>query len=364
VFVYDGTVTMMNTQIVRNTATGYYFGGGGVHIWLGTVTMMNTQIISNTASYFGGGVYVNSSSATLTASGGEIRGNTANYFDGGGVYVDFGTATMTNTQIISNTANQRGGGVYIGSGSARLSVGAGPIANNVAPSGSGVFQRDGVITPTTSLTITGQVYQAGGVFAGSSYDLCIEGALYLAGGDFYAPDAPADFALTGPFTHTGGVYHQTQDVSGSSDVGFPKAGGVIINAGTQNLGSTEVALTAGADCAGAPTGETVHHCYLITPTNTTGQDATLTFYYRNDEVPAGHACTTMNAYRWDGTWDNQLTRDTSYGADGRMCGDDPQSIQTMNVATFSPFAFVLNGPAETQKYIYLPLVVRNHPSGG
>jgi hypothetical protein len=230
-------------------------------------------------------------------------------------------------------------------------VGGGSIADNAAPSGSGVYQNDGVITPTTSLTITGQVYQNGGVFAGSSYDLRIEGSLYLAGGDFYASDGPASaFTVTGPYTHTGGTYHQIQDVSGNSDVNFPKAGGVILNANGLDLGSTEVADTASAYCPGVTPGATVAHCYMITPTIATGRSATVTFYYLDAEGIPNHPCLTIGAYRWDGTWGNVLTRDGGYGVDGRSCGSDPQSIQTMNVATFSPFAFVLRKPLPVGGY--------------
>ena len=62
----------------------------------------------------------------------------------------------------------------------------------------------------------------------------------------------------------------------------------------------------------------------------------------------------MEAYRWDGSWDNLLTRDTAYGTEGRLCGSDPQSIQVKDVATFSPF--VLTG----QYKVYLPLVLRDY----
>ncbi|MCP3974518.1 MAG: choice-of-anchor D domain-containing protein, partial [bacterium] len=49
----------------------------------------------------------------------------------------------------------------------------------------------------------------------------------------------------------------------------------------------------------------------------------------------------MEAYRWDSTWHNVLTRDASYGSGGRMCGADPLSIRVTDVMTFSPF--VLRG---------------------
>jgi uncharacterized repeat protein (TIGR01451 family) len=195
------------------------------------------------------------------------------------------------------------------------------------------------VTTTAPITLSGDVYQSDGSFYGSDHDLQIEGALTLADGAFHAPTS---FDLTGVFSHTGGTYYQTRSVTGGGDVGFPKAGGVILNANGQDLGVTQVALTAGELCTGTSAGNAVEHCYVITPTNATGRDATVTFYYRDDELPPGHACSVMQAHRWDGSWDHVLTRDAAYGSDGRMCGGDPQSIRVTNVTTFSPFA--LRGP--------------------
>jgi len=225
--------------------------------------------------------------------------------------------------------------VYVVDGSATLNETQ--IAANDAPDGSALY-TGGTITTTTALTITGDIYQVGGRFAGSSHDLRLEGSLILAGGDLHAPDAPNSFVLSDTFTHSGGTYHQTQPVNGSGDVGFPKAGGAILNANGQALGSTEVALTAGADCPGVPAGEAVQHCYVITPTNTSGRDAVITFFYRTGEMPAGQACAAMEAYRWTGAWDTLLTRDGSYGTEGRLCGPEPQSLRATGVSTFSLFA--------------------------
>ncbi len=347
VYVQYGSVTLNGTQVVRNSA--YYYSGGGVFVDQGSATLNGTQVDSNSARH-GGGVYVDESNATLNVSGGRIGRNSAS-FGGGGVYIYEGSATLSGTQVVSNsTFFYSGGGVYVYQGSVTLS--GTQIAANDAPNGSALY-TEGTITPTTVLTVTGDVYQAGGRFAGSNRDLRIEGALVLAGGDFYAPNTPNDFVLTGPFSHTGGTYHQTQVVTGSSDVGFPKAGGVILNANNRDLNSTEVALTAGADCTGMTFGEAVAHeavahCYVITPTITTATiflkpDTVVTFYYNDSEIPTNQACAAMEAFRWDSTWNNLLTRDSSYGSGGRMCGGDPLSIRVTGVMTFSPF--VLRGLA-------------------
>ncbi|MCP4549368.1 MAG: choice-of-anchor D domain-containing protein, partial [bacterium] len=384
IYAYQGDVALIGGQITHNSAS---YSGGGILVWSANVTMTDTQVVSNSASFSGGGgIYLSQGSATLNMSGGAINNNSTSSTggglcvsdgsvtltgtqvlsnsassgggvytwrgsvtlsgtqvvsnsasSGGGVYVgSLGNAALTGTQVLSNSASSRGGGLYVASGSATLS--GVQITDNNAPGGSALYNR-GTITPTTALTITGDVYQAGGHFAGSSHDLQVEGALVLAGGDFYAPDAPNELTITGLYTHTGGTYHQTQLVNGSVDVGFPKAGGLILNANGQNLASTTVTLTAGIDCAGVPAGESIEHCYDISPANTTGRDAIATFFYQDGEVPASQYCTAMEAYRWTGAWGIPLTRDTaSYGDQGRLCGDDPQSIRVTGVTDFSPFA--------------------------
>jgi uncharacterized repeat protein (TIGR02543 family) len=75
---------------------------------------MNTgsKISGNTSSSGGGGVYVYY--GTFTMSGGEISGNTSS--SGGGVYVYYSTFTMSGGEISSNTSSSYGGGVYISNG--------------------------------------------------------------------------------------------------------------------------------------------------------------------------------------------------------------------------------------------------------
>ncbi|HNT74232.1 MAG TPA: choice-of-anchor D domain-containing protein [Anaerolineae bacterium] len=389
VYILQGTATLTGTQVLSNTAV-YHGGGlfaaydtttltvtagkiannsattfgGGVHVAFANVTLSGTQILDN-SSRIGGGLCTIHSEARVHVIGGEINHNRASDTgggvhvitgsvtlsgtqvfnnaskDGGGVYVYSGTVTLNSTRVHSNTADAQGGGVHVAHGNATLNQAQ--ITGNAAPDGSALY-TGGVITPTTALTLTGDVYQAGGRFAGSAHDLRIEGALVLAGGDFYAPDDPNTLTLTGLYTHTGGTYHQTQIVDGDSDVGFPKEGGLFINANNISLGSTQVADTAGDDCIGITAGEAVSHCYIITPSSIWGDiTATLTLYYQNAEAKPGHDCNVMEAYAWDGAWDTRLTRDGSYGDNGRLCGSDPQSIRVIDVTDFP--TFTLRGPA-------------------
>ncbi len=300
----DGDLRLEATRLISNSAKY----GGGLYVNQGSTVLSSTQVVSNSTSDDGGGLYVNSSSAALTMNGGQVYDNSAS-LNGGGLYVSAGSAVLSGMQVHGNSAND----------------------------GDAVYNNGGTITSSTALTLSGEVYQAGGTFAVGSYDLDLDGDLALAGGDFYAPDAPRQFTLSGAFTHTAGSYHQTQIVTGSQDIGFPKAGGLILNANGLDLDSTAVTITAGEDCAGVTPGEAVRHCYVISPTQTSGRNATLTFFYQDIELSTNHNCSAMEAYAWDGSWDNQLTRDTSYDGDGRLCGTEPQSIQVLNVSSFPTF---------------------------
>ncbi len=340
VYVEQGSTTLSATLVISNTA----YRGGGAFVRWGGAALNGTRVVSNSAGGQGGGVFVEEDAATLDVSGGTLNDNVAAY-GGGGMYVGYGAVTLNGTQVFRNTATDfGGGGMYVAAGNVTLS--GTQIATNHAYAGSAIYQYAGAITATTALTATGDIYQANGRFAGSDHDLRIEGALTLAGGHFYAPYEPYVFVLTGAYAHTGGTYHQIKSVNGSSDVSFPKEGGLIINANAQNLGSTQVADTANGHCAGVTVGDAVRHCYLITPTLSTGRDATITFYYRGGEIPAGQDCALMEAYRWTGAWDTMLTRDASYGAGGRMCGSDPRSIRVAGVDAFSPFALHEPKPAD------------------
>ena len=249
---------------------------------------------------------------------------------------------------VCRVSGHAGGGVAVQSGIAALK--AVSITENTALHGSALFldRSSAGITPTLPITLNGDVYLADGTFYGSGHDLRVDGALIVAGGVFYAPSF---FDLTGVFSHTGGLYHQTRTVNGSIDVAFPKAGGVLLNANGQDLGSTQVVLQAGHPCA-RPRSPRLARCYTITPTNSSGRDAAVTFYYNGDELGSG-MCAGADAYRWDGSmWQGPLALDSEYGASGRACSSAPYSLRVTGVSDFSLFGLL------ALNRIYLPLVCK------
>ncbi len=123
-FVSGGQVTLTNCTISRNLASGddYYSGGGGLYIDGGTVTLTNSTISGNSASavvYYsgGGGIYV--AGGTLKLVNSIVSGN-ATYSHGGGIYVPGGVVTVTNCTISGNSSTKEGGGLCVQEGTATL----------------------------------------------------------------------------------------------------------------------------------------------------------------------------------------------------------------------------------------------------
>jgi hypothetical protein len=95
-----GTLTLTDSTVSDNSATGPFSHGGG-GIWLeGTLTLINSTVSGNTADY-GGGI----NGGTLTLINSTVSGNTADW--GGGI--DGGTLTLINSTVSGNSAAGGGG---------------------------------------------------------------------------------------------------------------------------------------------------------------------------------------------------------------------------------------------------------------
>ena len=154
--VQDGkTLTLENIELKNGKAAGTDpadENGGGVSVTNGgKLTLKNTTITGCQASY-GGAVYVNGSSSSVTMQSGSLTANTALYI-GGAVSMEGDSAsfTMTGGKITGNTGRQGGGGVYVNSGTFTLGTGA-SIESNTAEGNDG----GGVcVEPNGTLNING-----------------------------------------------------------------------------------------------------------------------------------------------------------------------------------------------------------------
>ena len=198
-----GTVTVTNSSISRNAASGSFAHGGGI-LNAGTLTVTNSTISGNAAnaSYgTGGGIYNLEGSATLTNS--TISGNSANgsYASGGGVF-NASTLTLTDSTLAGNAADYQGGGIYNLEGAATLA--SSTVSGNLAGSESNAGVGGGIYSVSA---YGGQVNVANSVLAGNT-------VLGAAGSN---PD------VSGPFGTT------DQDLIGvvGDATGFTSAGAAI-----------------------------------------------------------------------------------------------------------------------------------------
>ncbi len=257
-----GLLKISNTaKIDRNSSTA---DGGGIYIDSGTATMTGGTISNNTATKYGGGIF---SHGDLTISGGTISGNTAGI--GGGICVDSGTATMTGGTISNNTASTDGGGIYSfgdltisggtisgnktkdsnGSGggiyfeysSATLAIsGKAKIDGNSATNGGGVYVYEGTATMTGG-TISNNTASTNGGGIYSNDNLTISGGTIsnntatINGGGIYFDYSSSTLAISG-----------TANIYGNSAT---NGGGIYIASGTLNMNGGTIGTLAISDTA-------------------------------------------------------------------------------------------------------------------
>ncbi|MGB3591948.1 MAG: choice-of-anchor Q domain-containing protein [Nonlabens sp.] len=211
VFNNGGTLTIRNnTAISNNTAGGIAGSGGGIlsvdaGTDVGSFTIINSSITGNSANRAGGGIEINTSTATNTITDTNIDGNLAGADttgpttdaspgNGGGLHVT-GPAdvSITNGSTNNNAAGFEGGGLWIGSGVLSLEgtltvnsniaygTAAASAANPGEVGGGGVFANGGDVAISGSVTInsnraTGATSTGGAILMDQGGDLVINGA--------------------------------------------------------------------------------------------------------------------------------------------------------------------------------------------
>nr|HID14769.1 hypothetical protein [Anaerolineae bacterium] len=108
------TVTVAGFHIVNgDTPLSAEKYGGGLYIYTSTVHLARSWVYNNQALYSGdrgGGIYQEYGSLTITAT--QVYSNISNS-TGGGIYYRDGTFALVNSQVYSNTAGSSGGGLYL-----------------------------------------------------------------------------------------------------------------------------------------------------------------------------------------------------------------------------------------------------------
>ncbi|MCP3982143.1 MAG: hypothetical protein GY716_22785 [bacterium] len=134
----NGTLTMDNVSLDNGSAVA----GGAVRS-LGSLTLTDSTISNSTAAFYGGGLYVRDSSASL--SGVTISGNSTDYGSGGGIH------------FRSNVGNHS------------LAVTNSTISDNSSVDGGGVFSRGPSSVRLTNTTLSGNSATRGGAIRTAPY---------------------------------------------------------------------------------------------------------------------------------------------------------------------------------------------------
>ncbi len=164
----NGSLTVNNSNINNNAASGLYVTGGGIFNGVNGTLMLNySQISDNVAqegggNAQGGGIY---NDGTLILNSIIVNGNTAQ--SGGGIDNNFGTLTMTNTSVSDNLVNNGngGGGILIASGIAILNNST--VSGNTNETGSGGGIVNGGTLNLINSTVSGNTSpfgQGGGIY--------------------------------------------------------------------------------------------------------------------------------------------------------------------------------------------------------
>jgi len=166
VILYEAYAHITNSAITFNTANT----GAGFHLYNSKTCITNSKIASNIADYEGGGFYLNfTSSASLTDS--NITSNTA--YNGGGFIIYTSNTEIKDSMIASNTADS-GGGFYMNYTSS-ASITNSTIAFNEASFYGGGFYIENI----SSIKTAGNVWNPLNIIMDANFSVDLNGKVHI-----------------------------------------------------------------------------------------------------------------------------------------------------------------------------------------
>ncbi len=228
-FYVQGKLTLKNIILAGVDGTPFYEGNGGVYVDPGGIFRMETgAVIEKCAYYYGGSVYVES--ATFTMTGGKIIDNKAEY---GNVYVEDGTVTMSGGEISGNKVDAFGGGIYLEDGTVTMS--GGTITDNEAAYGGGVFVSGlGTVGNTVKFVmssgkiIDNRAGSGGGIYSGGA-------EVHIDGGEICENTSETE---GGGLFFSGGIFEMTDGEISGNKAGY--GGGIMFRGGEVEIKEGEI----------------------------------------------------------------------------------------------------------------------------
>ncbi len=197
--VYNGggDLTITNSTISNNNATGGGSDGGGVYNSGVNLTITNTTISGNMAGDEGGGI-CNEGGGTATISESTISGNTSTV-TGGGIRIDDpnSTATITNSTISGNTSGTDGGGISLdaNSNAAVTLLNVTIVKNSATNNGGGIDNEQGGVNNTFNVAnsiIAANTAGSSGPDCHTGTSIPGDGPVITGGNNFIGDDTGCD----------------------------------------------------------------------------------------------------------------------------------------------------------------------------
>jgi parallel beta-helix repeat protein len=183
--------------------------GGGLYIKTATATISNCQVFSNTAEA-GGGLFFFNSAATI--SGNTVSSNASELWGGGGLYLSHSDATLSGNTVTTNTVIggvfvENGGGVYLSGSDATLSENI--ISGNTASENGGGLYLDNSNATLSANTVTANSARRGGGLhlnnsGGALSDNTVSSNSASEGGGVYLSGSDATLAGNSIFSNNAG----------------------------------------------------------------------------------------------------------------------------------------------------------------
>ncbi|MEN6308004.1 MAG: chitobiase/beta-hexosaminidase C-terminal domain-containing protein, partial [Anaerohalosphaeraceae bacterium] len=210
--------TITHCTFQSNSSAGATFGGGAILNYNKSNPMIDHCVFTRNYSSVGGGIY-NSSGSNPKILNCTFHGNSAS--DGGGIYNNSSNSTIADTFFIGNVASA-GGGMY--NRSFNSTVTNCIFADNVASSGGGMFNNSSSIKIINSI-FSGNSSEKGGAIYNGSYSPVITSCTIFgnsstnAGGAMYnysASPVITNSILWGNTSLTGAQIYQYSNASAVS----------------------------------------------------------------------------------------------------------------------------------------------------
>lgn len=161
-YIRRATTSLQGSFVQNNTANAVGADGGGIYLETAPAIVNTTVINNNSANDDGGGIMHTASTLTIQDSTLSENSTTTDADgDGGAIYFNGTTATISNTQILSNTANDDGGGIYRNNGNVTLDRST--LANNTTgDDGGALYMAGGTLTIANSTLSGNRTLNTGG----------------------------------------------------------------------------------------------------------------------------------------------------------------------------------------------------------